>query len=182
MQETKPEENPFHGMPREPIPEVLYSFYEERPFLCCTRCGESLAEFTNGYKVAKHFKQGEVILEYALCMPCVEGMLAEASEHSRRVLNEFQQKRFRFISGFNECVFCEKTQETARDSEFSLTGICHVKDMVDSAMVCVDCMEEMSEIISDETRGKWNRFREENFPGVPGDFQPMPERPVPVEM
>jgi len=34
---------PFPEERREPIPRILYSFYEERPFRTCTRCGESLA-------------------------------------------------------------------------------------------------------------------------------------------
>lgn len=165
---------------REPIPEILYSFYEDRPFLTCTRCGESLKDFPEGYKVSKNFKQGEVLIEYALCMPCMESMMDEASEESKRVLQEFQEERFRHVSGFDECALCEKTQATARGEEFGLTGICQGDEMIDSAMVCIECMEEMAEIISDETRGKWNRFREENFPGVPGDFEPMPEKPTPM--
>ena len=180
MSENNQEHDPFEGEHREPIPAVLFSFYEDRPFLSCTRCGESLQDFPNGYKISKNFKPGEVIIEYALCMPCMEGMMNEASEESKRVLNEFQEERFRHVSGFQECALCEKTQNTARGEEFGLTGICQGNDMIDSAMVCIECMEDMAEIISDETRGKWNRFREENFPGVPGDFEPMPEKPTPM--
>ncbi len=168
------------GHKREPIPEILYSFYEERPFISCTRCGETLKEFAEGYKISKNFKKGEVIIEYALCMPCMEGMINEASEESKRMLHQFQEERFRQVSGFAECALCGKSQDQARGEEFGLTGICQGDEMVDSAMVCIECMEEMSEIISDETRGKWNRFREENFPGVPGDFQPMPDKPTPI--
>lgn len=180
MSDFEQEEDIFKDAPREPIPEILHSFYEERPFLSCTRCGEGLHDFANGYKVSKNFKQGEVIIEYALCMPCMEGMMNEASEESKRLLQEFQEERFRNVSGFHDCALCEKTQETARGAEFGLMGICQGNDMIDSAMICIECMEEMSEIISDETRGKWNRFREENFPGVPGDFEPMPDKPTPM--
>ncbi len=174
-------QNHFEGLPSEPIPEVLFSFYEDRPFKSCTRCGESLSDFPDGYKVSKNFKKGEVIIEYALCMPCVERMLNEASDESKRVLQQFQEERYREdVSGFDDCALCEKTQMTARGEEFGLTGICQGLNMFDSAMICIECMEEMSEVISDETRGKWNRFREENFPGVPGDFEPMPDKPTPV--
>lgn len=176
------ENDPYAGMPREPIPEVLHSFYEDRAFKCCTRCGETLADFKDGYKVSKNFKQGEVIIEYALCMPCLENMMNEASEESRRVLDEYHRKHFRNVSGFDECALCEKTRESARGEEFGLSGICQGGDMLDSAMICIDCMETMAEIISDETRGKWNRFREENFPGVPGDFEPMPNKPTPMPL
>lgn len=180
MSDSEEEEDIFAGAPREPIPNVLFSFYEDRPFLLCTRCGESLKDFKNGYKISKNFKSDEVILEYALCMPCMERMMNEASDESKQVLQEFQEENFRNVSGFDECALCEKTRDSARNEEFGLTGICQGTDMIDSAMICIECMEAMSEIISDETRGKWNRFREENFPGVPGDFEPMPEKPTPM--
>lgn len=180
MSDRAQREDMFEGAPREPIPKILFSFYEDRPFVSCTRCGESLSDFSDGYKVSKNFKKGEVIIEYALCMPCMENMMNEASEESKRVLHEFQEEHFRNVSGFEECALCEKTRDTARGEEFGLTGICQGDDMIDSAMICIECMEAMSEIISEETRGNWNRFREENFPGVPGDFEPMPEKPTPM--
>ena len=35
-------------------------------------------------------------------------------------------------------------------------------------------MEEMNALVSEKTRRGWDRFVEENFPGVPADFEPMP--------
>lgn len=171
---------PFPEERREPIPRILYSFYEERPFRTCTRCGESLAEFEEGYRVSKNFKQDEVIIEYALCFPCLENMMNEASDESKAALARFQNDRLRDVSGFDECSLCERTMAEARGDEYALMAMCQGNDMFDSAMVCIDCMQEMAEIISDETRQSWNRFREENFPGVPADFEPMPSRPAPM--
>ena len=87
--------------PKGPIPEELYSFYEERPFKICTRCGEGLEDFESGYRVSKVFRAGEVLFEYALCVPCLQRMLEEASEESRARLTEFHMRRFRFVSGFD---------------------------------------------------------------------------------
>ncbi len=165
---------------REPIPEVLHSFYEERPFISCTRCGESLADFEDGYRISKNFKKGEVLIEYALCMPCLVAMLDEASEESKQRLAEFQEERYRDVTGFDECALCEQTREGSRNAEFGLVGVCQGDDMIDSAMICIDCMEAMSEIMSEETRRTWDKFREENFPGVPSDFEPFPSRPTPA--
>ncbi|NNE92298.1 MAG: hypothetical protein HKN23_11675 [Verrucomicrobiales bacterium] len=161
-------------IPREPIPEVLYSFYEERPFRICTRCGESLPEFDEGYRVSKLFKKGEVLMEYALCFPCLEAMMDETSEESKKRLNKFQAERFRNVSGFNDCNLCERTRDQARGDEYSLVGICQANDMLDSGMICIECMEEMAELVSEETRRNWDKFKEENFPGVPADFAPSP--------
>lgn len=158
----------------EPIPEMLHSFYEERPFLTCTRCGESLADFEDGYRISKNYKKGEVLVEYALCMPCLLRMLEESSEESRRNLAKFHEARQRDVSGFDECAFCERTRAAARDEEFGIAGVCQGDLLLDSAMICVDCIEEMHDVLSEETKEVWRRFREENFPGVPADFEPFP--------
>lgn len=164
---------------REPIPSVLHSFYEDRPFVSCTRCGESLKDFEEGYRISKNFKKDEVIIEYALCLPCLNSMLDEASEESKQRLAEFQAEHYREVSGFNDCALCTTTLDEVKDAEYGLVGVCHGDSMVDSAMICHDCMEAMSEIMSEETRRTWDRFREENFPGVPSDFEPFPARPAP---
>ena len=180
-EDKNPEVNPlFNEDNREPIPEILHSFYEDRPFKSCTRCGESLADFKDGFRLSKNFKQGEVIIEYALCFPCLETMMDEASDESKEALAKFHEERMRDVSGFDECSLCDRTMAEARDDEYGLMAICHGSDMFDSAMVCIDCIEDMAEIISEETRQSWDRFKEENFPGVPADFEPVPSRPAPV--
>lgn len=158
----------------EPIPELLHSLYEERPFLTCTRCGESLADFEDGFRISKNFKKGEVLIEYALCMPCLMRMLEESSEESKRNLAKFHEDHHRDVSGFDDCAFCEKTRAEARGEEFGIAGVCQGDRMLDSAMICIDCMEAMHAVLSKETTESWRRFREENFPGVPGDFEPFP--------
>jgi hypothetical protein len=158
----------------EPIPEVLHSFYQDRAFVSCTRCGESLADFEDGYRISKNFKKGEVLIEYALCTPCLLRMLEESSEESKRNLAKFHQERQRDVSGFEECSFCERTRAEARDEEFGIAGVCQGDRLLDSAMICVDCMEDMYAVLSEETKEVWRRFREENFPGVPADFEPFP--------
>jgi hypothetical protein len=165
---------------REPIPELLHSFYEDRPFVSCTRCGESLVDFEEGFRISKNFKRGEVLIEYALCMPCLIGMLDEASEESKQRMAEFQAEHHREgVSGFEECALCPRTRSEARNEEFGIVGVCHHDAMVDSAMICIDCMEAMNGVLSEETRRTWDRFREENFLGVPTDFEPYPARPLP---
>lgn len=178
----EPEERPSSDAQNEPIPALLHSFYEDRPFLTCTRCGESLADFEDGFRISKNFKKDEVILEYALCMPCLGAMMDEASEESKRRLAEFHEERYRDVSGFDECALCEKRFDEVKDEEYGLAGVCRGESILDSAMICHGCIEDMSAVMSEETRRTWDRFREENFPGVPGDLEPMPVRPAPMPM
>lgn len=171
---------PHNSYDPKPIPEVLHSFYEDRPFVSCTRCGESLIDFEEGYRISKNFNKDEVIIEYALCMPCLVGMLNEASEESKERLAKFQEERYREVSGFEECSLCDKQLDEVKDKEYGLVGMCHHENMFDNAMICYGCMEDMAAIMSEETRRTWDKFREENFPGVPSDLEPMPAPPAPM--
>lgn len=158
-----------------PIPKELYSEYEERPFKSCTRCGESLEEFEEGYKISKVYKNGETIFEYALCFHCLEGMMEDSSEESRERLMQFQMDRMREgVEGLEDCALCENTRQSLKKPEFALVAGCLGSGMLESHMICIHCMEEMSELVSKQTRDSWNRFVEENFPGVPADFIPVP--------
>ncbi|MBL9154335.1 MAG: hypothetical protein JNK37_17730 [Verrucomicrobiales bacterium] len=166
---------------RGPIPEVLWSFYEERPFKTCTRCGEGLVDLPEGYRVSKVIREGEVIFEYALCVPCLQGLMNEASEESKQRLMEFQMSRFRHVHGFDECALCDNQAATMAVKEYGLVGICLGAGLAESNLICGECMEAMSECLSEQTRRSWDRFVEENFPGVPADFEPVPSiGPVPV--
>ena len=167
--------------PKGPIPEELWSFYEDRPFKSCTRCGEGLVDFKEGYRVSKVIRGEEVIFEYALCVPCLRRMFDEASEESKQRLFEFQMSRFREVSGFDECALCDHERATMEVKEYGLVGICIGEGLAESNLICGDCMEAMSECVSEQTRRSWDRFVEENFPGVPADFEPMPSiGPAPV--
>lgn len=168
------EAKPDDASPDGAIPPVLHSLYEGRPFLTCTRCGETLADFEEGYRISKNFRRGEVVIEYALCLPCLTRMLEESSEESKRNLARFQAERLREVSGFDDCAFCERSRAEARNAEFGLAGICCGDRLLEGAMVCIDCIEAMHEVLSEETTRLWDRFREENFPGVPADFEPFP--------
>ena len=74
----------------EKIPFELYSEYEDRPFHTCTRCGETLMDFDEGYHVAKIVKNGEAIFEYALCFSCHSGMISEFSSESQPACISFE--------------------------------------------------------------------------------------------
>jgi len=167
--------------PAGPIPEDLHSVYEERAFKTCTRCGEGLEDFEDGYRISKVYRAGEVIFEYALCVPCLKNMMEESSEESRERLMKFQEENFRYVSGFDECALCDTSRDDPKVKEFGLVGMCQGTGLLDSNMICGGCMEKMSELVSKQTRSSWDRFVEENFPGVPSDFEPMPTN-APVQI
>ncbi len=162
-----------------PIPEELHSEYEERPFLTCTRCGESLREFEEGYQVAKVFKRGEVIFEYALCAPCHSGIVDEFSSESRRALEDFFTENMTSGLGAGVCGICNRGRADLSEPEYTLGAVCLGSDLLESLMICSECTERSNAFISKKTQGIYGDFINDNFPGVPADALPDPTR-VPI--
>ena len=158
----------------EPIPGELHSEYEERPFLTCTRCGETLKDFAEGYQIAKVFKADEVIFEYALCGPCHSGLVEDFSDESRRVLEDFYAENMTPGLGAEVCGICEHTREELVEPEFALGAAYQSDSLLEAFMICSACLERTNGLISKKTQGIWGDFIDDNFPGVPADALPEP--------
>jgi hypothetical protein len=153
--------------PSNDIPPEFHSEYEGRPFQTCTRCGEMLAEIADGYQVFKLFRRGEPIYEYAVCHPCHSGIVREFSDESRRRLEEFHRDRISLNLGRWTCAVCGDARDEDAAREFSITGACQGHRLVHDLMICGGCRHEMDSLLSHQTREVWDRFVEENLPGVP---------------
>ncbi|HWB05398.1 MAG TPA: hypothetical protein VG796_20360 [Verrucomicrobiales bacterium] len=162
-----------------PIPREFHSHYEDRPFQSCTRCGEMLDEIPGGYQIFKLFRHREPIYEYALCHPCHTGILDEFSADSRRRLAEFHANRVTLNLGRFRCAVCGNSRGEDQQPEFSLTAACLSRRLVHELMVCGPCRLEMQSLLSPETRRLWDKFVDENLPGVPSDsISPLELVPV----
>lgn len=158
-----------------PIPRDLHSEYEERPFRSCTRCGETLHDYAGGYRISKVYKAGEVIFEYALCCDCLDRLMQESSTESIQRLTRFQNENVRpEAEEMVECALCETGRADAEQGEFALVAACQGTGLLQGHLICQRCMEQMSDLVSEKTRNEWNRFVDDNFPGVPADFVPAP--------
>lgn len=149
------------------IPREFHSDYEGRPFQTCTRCGEMLAQIAEGYQIFKLFRQGEAIYEYVLCHPCHAGIVEQFSGESRERLEEFHRQRVSLHLGRWKCAVCGNARGEEGEREFSLTGACQGHRLIHELMLCGGCRHEMQGLLSRETRGVWDRFVDENLPGVP---------------
>ena len=192
MSEQNPDENDVPSSPdedeedeyffvsaAEPIPVELYSEYEERPFKVCTRCGETLADFEEGFQIAKVFRAGEAVFEYALCLPCHSAMQEEFSDETKEAMEKFFSENAKTHLGLMTCAICEVDREDLPQNEYALTGICGGSLMMQGVMFCSPCIEQTNELVSKKTRDVWRDFIDENFPGVPADALPDPAK-VPV--
>ena len=163
-----------NNLPSENIPEELHSEYEERPFRNCTRCGETLLDYEDGYHVAKIFKSSETIFEYALCFSCHAGLISEFSEDSKRSLWEYYSERMKLGLGLFGCGLCGLPKIEFIESEYSVGALCHGDKMIEGFVICSPCMDSTNSLISNKTQGIWDDFLSENFPGVPADALPSP--------
>jgi len=165
-----------------PIPPELHSDYEERPFHHCTRCGETLEDFTGGFQISKAYKQGECVLEYALCDHCRAAMMEEFSSESKQRLSHFQEEAVHMDHGLTHCAVCGAGRYEVKMKEFVITGLCEGSSLHHGLLMCGECGDAVQELISTQTRDTWHRFVDDNFPGPPpSDALPVPEDvPVPV--
>ncbi len=168
------DQTPPQGSSRNPIPPSFFSDYEERPFLTCTRCGESLKDFPEGFQIAKIFKNGECTMEYAICSPCHDKMLEEFSQESRHNMEQFQSRHMNPDLGVDTCAVCESERSSLDRQELALAAACEGSNLLHAIMICGNCSEKMQDLISKHTRGVWDKFLEDNFPGVPADALPTP--------
>ena len=153
--------------PSSDIPREFHSEYEERPFQSCTRCGEMLEEIAEGYQLFKLYRGGEAVYEYALCHPCHAGVVKQFSDESKERLAEFHEHRVTLNLGRWKCAVCGNARGEDGEEEFSLTAACQARRLIHELMVCGGCRREMQSLLSRETREVWDRFVDENFPGVP---------------
>lgn len=168
-------DDPEHEDP-PPIPRDLYSEYEERPFQCCTRCGETLSDFQGGYQVSKAYRRGECVVEYALCEHCRNAMMDEFSDDSKNRLNDFHQQAVHHQGGIDECSVCGVPRRTDNVEDFVITGLCEGTHLIDSIMICGQCGDQIQELLSAKTKDTWRRFMDDHFPGPPS----LDELPEPI--
>ncbi|HYF34027.1 MAG TPA: hypothetical protein VD994_01960 [Prosthecobacter sp.] len=155
--------------PPPPIPQELYSEYEERPFGHCTRCGESLNDDEGGFQISKAYKRGECVMEYALCDHCRTAMLEEFSQESKKRLSQFQDDHVQLDRGLDCCSVCGVSRTSGEINDFVITGLCEGSNLMHGIMVCGKCGDGIQDVISAKTRDTWRRFVDENFPGPPGE-------------
>lgn len=173
--------------PKREVPSEFYSFESGKPFSHCIDCGCELLESEREYVVEKAVRNysgytaQDVIFDYAICMSCAFDMHQKMSEESKSAIfnymNEKMQNKQTNIEDINlkNCAF---TKMSAHDcTEYQIVAHCkgkHLKDGIMPFMVSGLILDELSDLISDETRDEMNRFVNEHFPTSPYLKEPDP--------
>lgn len=173
------------------IPKILHSVEKDQPFMQCLGCGADLLTTNRHYVIEKVIRRNEVIIELAMCLSCRgeksdDGM----SEASAQTMQQFLQQKINFhqrlelMSHVNEsdsidpwlerCLLSD--QPSQMFSEYQLVALCRgpwlQRDFY-PALISGKAAEEMSDLLSDETRDWMDDFVGENF-GMPSEFCDSP--------
>ncbi len=176
------------------IPEEFYSDGEGKPFETCVVCGKNLKDPGTHYVVEKAMKNyadneySVTVFEYAMCTDCYEEMQKGMSEESMRNLQGYYQKliadkggpylsinlhEFNLKKWLSNCFFKDKPVKEMK--EYQLIGQFSGDKMVLNTppmAIGEDVMEEMSELLSTQTKGEMDRFREQ-FLGPPPEIEEL---------
>ena len=177
-----------------PIPEKFFSDAEGEPFKQCVVCGKDLLQPGVRYvveKAIKNYKEDDVtstVFEYAMCMDCYNEMQKGMSEESMQNMQNYYMQMMRSmnpmrqfidINNFDlnrwlsQCFF--KEQPVNEMDEYEIIGQFDGANMIlNSPPMAIgqQVMEEMSELISEKTRGEMDRFREQ-FLGPPPEIEEL---------
>ena len=151
---------------------------DRKPLNKCNICDQEMGPY-DMYVVAKAYQDGRCVLEAVQCMSCQMDSRDYASEQSMENIMLYSGRRFNeFINDPHRREFyhledpsCLITGETLTPKDtfelyhFNLPG----SNMDDQNYLFVGptAMEQMSELLSEETRKSWGRFLEELAPDAP---------------
>ena len=182
-------ENHFPLVKWTEIPKVFWSDLSNQPFEHCIHCEKYLLEEDTEYLIEKAIQSTEkegvysTIFEYAICFDCADQMKAQLSESSIQNINRFYAEHVDMDARREQLI--AHTENTERDwlkncivkhkpyqagSEYQIYGQCSGKrflyfDM--PFMISGEAMEEMIELISDETMDELDRFKDDLISGPP---------------
>lgn len=184
---------------RVPIPKLFQSVEKEGPFTECIQCGGNLLDSGRQYVIEKVFRGTEPIIELAMCLNCRDDSGECMSEESAEALQAFFESRASFSDRVHQlllrgqpdsdqesiddwvdrCFFSGQPRSEMR--EFQVVALCSGGEIIRDffpIMISGKIMEEIAEVLSEQTKGWMDDFIETNF-GMPPEFCEPPEfRPV----
>ena len=169
------------------IPEEFYPFESTEPFSECKVCGLDLSLGTTDYFVEKAVKNNityqvkDIVFEYAICSACAQNMQKSISTESMENMQAFFSNQQLFMSkikahqqGEGEPIEellskCSLHNDPITEmSEYMMLGHFRGDKMIASTMPYIlggRAMDQLSEIMSNETIDEMNRFKSEYFGG-----------------
>lgn len=182
-------ENPFTAIKWTEIPQLFWSDLTNSPFEHCIHCEKPLLEGNMDYMIEKAIqstdKEGvySTIFEYAICFECADQLKAQLSVSSMENINRFyaekvdmNKRREALLADaghteedwLKDCII--KHRPSKGGEEYQIYGQCNGKrflyyDM--PFMISGEALDEMIDLISDETMDELDRFKDDLITGPP---------------
>ena len=168
------------------IPPLLYSVEKDMPFQRCLHCDKDLFGGSDLYLIEKVVRGTETIIELAICLDCRQGKSEQGmSEDSMTALkgyftgvniiaNQMESIRGEPMDTIDpwlaRCAISKRPRDELR--EYQIVAACE-GDQVQLGwfpmLLSGHVIEEISELLSDETRGWMDDYVGDNF-GMPSEF------------
>ena len=173
------------------IPSSFYSFKEEGPFQHCVECDRFLLDESCDYVIEKAvrnypgFKASDVIFDYAICMDCAIEVQKGLSTESMTKIQEFMQEHLQQKMRTRESASLESytdhclvsNRAVSECEEFQIFAYCRgskVNLQMPPYMISGQVLDEISELLSPETRDELDGFFNKHFAPDPGLMEPNP--------
>jgi hypothetical protein len=151
---------------KDRIPRIYHSEYSGEPFTACLVCERPLQDL-DAYMVEKIIRNGEAVLEMALCDACSESMIREYSQESlERELRMVERWMADAEPRAELCLGCCRARDHAGGFLLAAEFV-HGYVPVYEVAICETCAESLAKQRSLKTRENFGRFIETYFPGVP---------------
>lgn len=175
-----------------PIPEIFLNSDTKAPLTNCIQCDHNLSLGDRFYMIEKVFKRyltlntTEVLFEYAICSTCYEQMKGALSAESMTNLSAYMMTNTDFPAlkqrmeehpdnpeeWLSHCMIKGTTKEELTEYQM---GACFkgdrlVTNFMPPFIIGNVAMEEMSELLSKETKDEMDGFMDQNF-GIPPELR-----------
>lgn len=146
---------PFRSEDFDDIPPFFYSITNKKPFSNCSICDVSLDN--KHYIIEKLVQKDEPIVEFCLCIKCIEGLKASLSKESLEKLNKEEKDLPSFFYPA-KCLYCGLPEKEVKRS-LHVGMFIGKKYLIDSHLwSCNECIKKRQSNLSKLTRERLEDF------------------------
>jgi hypothetical protein len=175
-------------MPMAAIPKIFYDYITEQPFSKCVCCEKPLLDGSTIYLIEKAIKGSDVLIEYAICLPCAEQKNAAMSQESKERIQAWfeehvdiearanrlaSQHGFDFEAWTAECIITGKPK--ADLEHYCVGGMfqgAHMLFGFGPYIMSAEAQKEMSSLLSKQSKDEYDKFIGDNF-GLPPELKKL---------
>jgi len=186
-------------VPTVSIPPIFFSDLTGKAMETCVTCNKNLLHSKEPYIIEKAFRHypeydiNNTIFEYIMCIPCAQKMNASMSKDSMEKIQDYfstidmvgrgkymyETYGKDFNAWINNCIV--KHVERGGLEEYQICAQCVGDQIVFNVfpyMISHEASSEITDLLSSETLGEYNRFVDDYF-GLPPAFKKaLKESPV----